>query len=591
MRLGLARLAKAMNSVALLLVLLIGGAGVVVSYVVSWARLTPRQRPILLGDRGGAVAVLLVASPCVGTVAFIYSALFFLLTPLFTPAEATILGVRWADGGEALLCALYAGLLCCSAFWLPLTVRAIQARARGDGGGVGAVVLALSGVGLAAALLALAAFMLPAAAAPRAPALVLLRLASAIFALHAILTDLVSWTSLFSSALRRHYSGESLLDGSRSGSDGRRGSVNQIKEAGGSDGAEEAGCCASPRVKALYSNPDWFSVWIGVAYFVAVAIGCAAGLTEESLPYAVRAPWTNNPADSLAAAGVFGIAGFRGAGVLDGILSLLALLATLLLTLAPAAVLCNAGGVKKVLPPFCLIFFIASFARVLGSQETLRRFGLSASLWSLLIGMAIVNILARFEKGRRFVAWLKPASKLGEFYIKVGLVLLCVELKTLGTYGAPAFVVGWGVTPIVLAFMWYIGSSGWLDCCGEMTPTLVMLVASGTSVCGTSAIAACRGSIKAPPDEAVLAISLVSISTLGFMLTLPFFSIAVRLKRVIAGAWIGGAVNNTGNVVASAALLQDRAATPSVRSRPFRLYNAGCCLPQRRLRRWPPSSK
>ena len=52
-----------MNSVALLLVLLIGGAGVVVSYVVSWARLTPRQRPILLGDRGGAVAVLLVASP------------------------------------------------------------------------------------------------------------------------------------------------------------------------------------------------------------------------------------------------------------------------------------------------------------------------------------------------------------------------------------------------------------------------------------------------------------------------------------------------------------------------------------------------
>ena len=57
--------------------------------------------------------------------AFIYSALFFLLTPLFTPAEATILGVRWADGGEALLCALYAGLLCCSAFWLPLTVRAI----------------------------------------------------------------------------------------------------------------------------------------------------------------------------------------------------------------------------------------------------------------------------------------------------------------------------------------------------------------------------------------------------------------------------------------------------------------------------------
>lgn len=44
------------------------------------------------------------------------------------------------------------------------------------------------------------------------------------------------------------------------------------------------------------------------------------------------------------------------------------------------------------------------------------------------------------------------------------------------------------------------------------------------------------------------------------MLTVPFFSLAIGLRKVIAGAWIGGAVNNTGNVVASAALLQDQAA-------------------------------
>lgn len=44
------------------------------------------------------------------------------------------------------------------------------------------------------------------------------------------------------------------------------------------------------------------------------------------------------------------------------------------------------------------------------------------------------------------------------------------------------------------------------------------------------------------------------------MLTVPFFSLAVGLRKVVAGAWIGGAVNNTGNVVASAALLQDQAA-------------------------------
>ena len=176
----------------------------------------------------------------------------------------------------------------------------------------------------------------------------------------------------------------------------------------------------------------------------------------------------------------------------------------------------------------------------------MRSFGLSASLWSLLIGMLLTNVLSHFERGRAVVAWYKPGSKLGEFYIKVGLVLLCVELKTLVTYGLPGFVVAWGVTPIVLIFMWVLGTSGLLDCCGEMTPTLVMLIAAGTSICGTSAIAATRGCIEAPPDEAVIAISIVSISTLIFMLSIPFFSLAVGIRKVVAGAWIGGAVNNTG---------------------------------------------
>ena len=42
-----------------------------------------------------------------------------------------------------------------------------------------------------------------------------------------------------------------------------------------------------------------------------------------------------------------------------------------------------------------------------------------------------------------------------------------------------------GVTPIVLIFSWLLGTSGWLDCCGKMEPTLVMLISCGLSVCGT----------------------------------------------------------------------------------------------------------
>jgi hypothetical protein len=215
----------------------------------------------------------------------------------------------------------------------------------------------------------------------------------------------------------------------------------------------------------MYTNPDWFSCWIGTAYFIACAIAVALGGTTNVIP--TPSPWTRNPIDSLAGAGIFNLRGFNGAGVIDGIVSLLFLLVCLLATLAPAAELCNAGGSKKVLPAFCFVFFIASFSRILGAQETMRSFGLSASLWSLLIGMLLTNVLSHFERGKAIVAWYKPGSKLGEFYIKVGLVLLCVELKTLVTYGLPGFVVAWGVTPIVLIFMWVLGTSGLLDCCGE----------------------------------------------------------------------------------------------------------------------------
>eukprot|EP01047_Picozoa_sp_COSAG01_P039000 COSAG01_NODE_3197_length_6430_cov_36.427263_4_plen_249_part_00 len=187
-----------------------------------------------------------------------------------------------------------------------------------------------------------------------------------------------------------------------------------------------------------------------------------------------------------------------------------------------------------------------------------RATGLTPTLWALLIGMLITNVAGRWLP--KFRAWVKPASKLGEFYIKVGLVLLCVELTTLGRYGWPAFLVAWAVTPVILVFCWILGTSGLLDCCGKMEPTLVMLVSCGLSVCGTSAIAATRGAINAPNEEAVLAISLVSVSTLIFMLGIPFFCKAAfpsndAVWELIGGSWIGGSVNNTGNVVAAAALL------------------------------------
>lgn len=106
-----------MNSLGLLLVILIGSVGVVLSYVTSWKSLRPENRPVLLGESTGCAAVILVISPCIASLAFVYSSIFYLVPALFTPAEATILGVAWGSGGEGLLCLIYGALLTFSAFW------------------------------------------------------------------------------------------------------------------------------------------------------------------------------------------------------------------------------------------------------------------------------------------------------------------------------------------------------------------------------------------------------------------------------------------------------------------------------------------
>ena len=58
--------------------------------------------------------------------------------------------------------------------------------------------------------------------------------------------------------------------------------------------------------------------------------------------------------------------------------------------------------------------------------------GLGATVWTLLLGMVVSNGVARVAS----IEFLQPAAKLAEFYIKVGLVLLAVELSSLAQVDA-----------------------------------------------------------------------------------------------------------------------------------------------------------
>jgi len=202
----------------------------------------------------------------------------------------------------------------------------------------------------------------------------------------------------------------------------------------------------------------------------------------------------------------------------------------------------------EVLPGFALMFILALAGRAIGSQQMMRQVGLGATVWTLVLGMFLSNVVARYTS----IKVIEPAAKLAEFFIKIGLVLLAIELSSLGQYGVAGLLVAWCVTPVCVAVIYCVGTRFIAPDCSR---SLVCLLAAGISVCGGSAITATASAIKAPPEEQALAISLVSFFTIFYMLALPYIALALGINLSVASAWIGGSVNNTGNVVASVAIL------------------------------------
>jgi uncharacterized integral membrane protein (TIGR00698 family) len=151
---------------------------------------------------------------------------------------------------------------------------------------------------------------------------------------------------------------------------------------------------------------------------------------------------------------------------------------------------------------------------------------------------------------------LKPALR-SELYIKTGLVLLGAEIlfNRILNLGPPGLFVAWLVTPVVIFFMYRFG----LRVLKIGSPSLVIVIAAATSVCGVSAAIAVAAAARAKKDELTLAVSMTLIFTVLMMVLMPLLIEAVGMDPLVGGAWIGGTVDATGAVVAAGAMLGEEA--------------------------------
>ncbi|MCQ2302255.1 MAG: YeiH family protein [Bacteroidales bacterium] len=294
----------------------------------------------------------------------------------------------------------------------------------------------------------------------------------------------------------------------------------------------------------LYKKEDWLACWLG---FIVIAIACIAVLTGwfdfSAAKFSTWYTWEDKGtfAESMGAQ-------------LNG-----AFFVKLLRTFLVLGILFTMGvklmgeSVKKYIPAFIGLFIISIIVRWISAEFTLNRY-LEWAFWALLIGLIISNTIGTPE-------WLKPAVKT-EFYIKTGLVIMgfSVLFSNIAKFGLYGLGIAWIVTPIVIIFMWWLGTKILkID-----NKPLVITVASATSVCGTSAAIATGAAAKAKKEDLSAAISVSIIFTILMMVFEPMIIKWTGMSQIMGGSLIGGTVDSTGAVVVAGTALGEEAQKAAV---------------------------
>ena len=294
------------------------------------------------------------------------------------------------------------------------------------------------------------------------------------------------------------------------------------------------------KISNLIRTEDWLSVWIGV---VIIALGCVAVLTGwfdfSALNFKT---WTvGETLSEKDAAKVIPLAQQLGSWTFWA-----KCLKTVLIlgTLFGIGVKLQGEKLRKFIPAFLALFAIAVIVRLVSAEFTLKRY-LEWAFWALLIGLLIANTVG-------VPKWLKPAIRT-EFFIKTGLVVFgfSILFSNIAKFGLYGLGIAWGVTPIVIIFMWWFGNK----VLKITNKPLLMTISAATSVCGTSAAIATGAASGAKKEDLSVAISISIIFTILMMVFEPMIIQWCGLGEIMGGALIGGTVDSTGAVVLAGSAL------------------------------------
>ncbi|MEM9041001.1 MAG: YeiH family protein [Actinomycetota bacterium] len=200
---------------------------------------------------------------------------------------------------------------------------------------------------------------------------------------------------------------------------------------------------------------------------------------------------------------------------------------------------------KQRAPGFGFVAVLAAIAWLAASTSS----ALSPLVVGVALGALVANVAPIPDSFAPGITWAAKQV------LRMGIVLLGLRLSLgdLGELGARGLVV---VTAVVATT--FFGTQ-WLARRFGIGDDLGLLIATGYSICGASAIAAVNGTVRADDDETAYAITLVTLCGSLSIIVLPAIGTLLGLDDATFGTWVGGAVHDVGQVVATASTHGDEA--------------------------------
>lgn len=170
----------------------------------------------------------------------------------------------------------------------------------------------------------------------------------------------------------------------------------------------------------------------------------------------------------------------------------------------------------------------------------------------LTAAVALGIIVAQIPPARReIVGSLAPGlSVASKKFMRLGIVLLGLKLSLIDIAH-----LGWlTILLVVVLVLVTFAATYWLGRLAKLPKHEPLLIATGFSICGASAIGAMSGVVRAKDSEAATPVALVTLCGTLAIAVLPIFWHPLGFSADQFGHWVGASVHDVGQVVATAQL-------------------------------------